>query len=169
MAQGAQRFGARWSILVRMVTACVIVVTVVAVGVLLREATASGRDWFVPIAFVPVGILCVAVFLAPLGYAVDSMGIIVHRMGPNVYVRHEEIAEIRSIEAREIGLGIRMFGSGGFFGFFGWFYSRPVGWFRGYATNHHDLVLVTLHDGSKLVLSPHPPEVFVECVEKAHA
>lgn len=165
MVQRTQRFGAQWSIMVRMVTALVIVMTVVAVGVLLREAGASGRDWLVPIAFIPAGILCIAVAYAPLGYAVDSIGIIVHRMGPNVCIRHEEIAETRPINAREVGLGIRMFGSGGFFGFFGWFYSRRLGWFRAYATNRRDLVLLSLHAGGKVVLSPYPADAFVECVQ----
>lgn len=170
MAQGTQRFGARWSILVRITTACTIVVAVVAVGVLLRAAANSGLGWLVPVAFVPAGILCVAIVFAPLGFAVDPMGIIVHRMGPNIYIRHEEIADIRQIEACQIGFGIRMLGSGGFFGFFGWFYSGRLGWFRGYMTNRRqDLVLLSLHDGGKLVLSPYPADVFVECVERQRA
>ncbi len=167
MIQRTQRFGARWSVLVRIVTAFVIVMTVVAVGVLLHEAGASGRDWLVPVAFVPAAILCVAVVYAPLGYAVDSMGIIVHRMGPNVYILHEQIAEMREINAREVGFEIRIFGSGGFFGFFGWFYSGRLGWFRAYATNRKDLVLLSLHDGGKVVLSPYPSNVFIECAQKA--
>jgi len=173
MLQGTQRFGARWSILVRLVTLVVIVLVIVAVAVVLRVAgqpavrgTATGR-WIVAAAFLPAAMLAITVLFAPLGFTVDPVGIIVNRMGPNVYIPHEEIATIERIDPRQIGFGIRVLGSGGFFGHFGWFYSRPLGWFRCYVTDRRDLVLIRLHDGGKLVLSPHPAEVFVEYAERA--
>ena len=175
MVQGTQRFGARWSMLVRLVTLLVIVLVVVAVAVLLRAAgqptvkdTATAR-WLVPVAFLPAVMMAITVLFAPLGFTVDTVGIIVNRMGPNVYIRHEEIAAIERLEPCRIGFGIRILGSGGFFGHFGWFYSHPLGWFRCYVTNRRDLILVRLHDGRKLLLSPHPADVFVECAERARA
>jgi hypothetical protein len=173
MAQGTQRFGARWSMLVRAVTPVVIVLVIVAVAVVLRAAgqptvkDTATAGWLVVAASLPVAMLAIAVLFAPLGFTVDPVGIIVNRMGPNVYIRYEEIAAIERIEPRQIGFGIRVFGSGGFFGHFGWFYSRPLGWFRCYVTDRRDLVLIRLHDGGKLVLSPHPAEVFVEYAERA--
>ncbi len=159
--------------LVRLVTLVVIVLVVVAVAVVLRAAgqptvkdTATAR-WLVPLAFLPAVMMAITILFAPLGFTVDPVGIIVNRMGPNVYIRHEEIAAIERIEARQVGFSIRVLGSGGFFGHFGWFYSRPLGWFRCYVTDRRDLVLVCLNDGRKLVLSPHPAEVFVEYAERA--
>jgi hypothetical protein len=102
-----------------------------------------------------------------LGFTVDSVGLVIHRLGPNVCIRYDEIAGIERIGARQVGLGIRTFGSGGFFGFFGLFYSRQLGRFRGYMTNRRDLVLITLRNGAKLVVSPHPGDFFVECAERA--
>ena len=173
MIPGTQHFGARWSIPVRLVTLAVIVLVIVAVAVVLRaagqpavKAAATGR-WLVALAFLPAVLLAITVLFAPLGFTIDPVGVIVNRMGPNVCVRHEEIAAIERIKPRQIGFGIRILGSGGFFGHFGWFYSRPLGWFRCYVTDSRDLVLVCLRDGGKLVLSPHPAEVFVECAERA--
>jgi len=53
-------------------------------------------------------------------------------------------------------------GSGGFLGWFGLFYSRGLGRFWAYAGNQEDLVLMTQTDGRKIVISPHPPEAFLE-------
>jgi hypothetical protein len=87
-------------------------------------------------------------------------------MGPNVYILREEITQIERIERGQLGLGICLFGSGGFFGYFGWFYGRHIGRFRAFATNGTDLVLITLRDGQKLAMSPYPPDAFVECVAR---
>ncbi|MDI6447868.1 PH domain-containing protein [Anaerobaca lacustris] len=167
MTNGAQRFGAEWSMAVRITTAVVIFATIFVVGVMLRIATGPGPTWLAPLAFVPAAVLSVTILFAPLGFTVDSVGVIIHRLGRNIYIRHDEIASVERIEASQIGLGFRVFGSGGFFGFFGRFYSRQLGRFRGYITNRKDLVLITLRDGAKLVLSPHPGDVFVECAKNA--
>ncbi len=162
MTHGAQRFGAEWSMAVRIITAVVIFATIFVVGVTLRIATGPGPTWLAPLAFVPAAVLSVAILFAPLGFTVDSVGVIIHRLGRNIYIRHDEIAAIERLEARQVGFGLRILGSGGFFGYFGSFWGHQLGRFRGYITNRRDLVLITLHDGAKLVLSPHPGDVFVE-------
>lgn len=173
MVGGTHRFGTQWSMLVRMTTAVVILAAIVVVAVVLRmpdqagSENESGSMWVLPIAFLPVAILSIAILFAPLGYAVGPVGVIVHRMGPNVYIRHEDIAHVERVERGRLGLGLCVFGSSGFFGYFGWFYGPQVGWFRAFATNGADLVLVTLHDGRKLAMSPYPPDVFVEWVREA--
>ncbi len=167
MIRGTQRFGAQWSTPVRIITAVVILAAILVVGIMLRIGTGPGPAWLNPLAFVPAGILSITILFAPLGFTVDPVGIIIHRMGPNVYVRHEEIAAIERIEPGHLGLAIRVLGSGGFFGFFGAFYSRRLGRFRGYITNRRDLVLITLRNGSKLVVSPHPADAFVEYAQRA--
>ncbi len=167
MIQGTQRFGAQWSMSVRIITAMVILATILVVGILLRIGTGPGPAWLNPLAFIPAGVLSITILFAPLGFTVDPIGIIIHRMGPNIYVRHEEIAAIERIEPRQIGLRLRLLGSGGFFGFFGSFYSRSLGRFRGYITNRRDLVLITLQHGNKLIVSPHPADAFVEYAQMA--
>ena len=123
------------------------------------EAT---RQWLIAVALLVPCVLMVAVLFAPLGYAVTPSGIVVRRMGPNVFIDRRQIAEVRRMRPRDVGLVLRTFGSGGFFGFFGWCYSRPLGHFKAYATNRRNLVLVQLADGAKFLLSPHPAETFVE-------
>jgi len=59
---------------------------------------------------------------------------------------------------------LRLFGSGGFLGWFGFFYNGSLGRFWAYAGNRDDLVLLTKTDGRKIVLSPHPPDAFLAAI-----
>lgn len=172
MAKRVARFVARWSAVTWIVTLLVIAVAIVAVGGVLSQAekVAAGnvgtRAALVAAAMiVPVALLITVVF-APLGYVVDDVGIVVKRMGPKVCIIHSEIAEIRLIGQRDLGFSLRLGGSGGFFGFFGRFWSRRLGHHRMYATNGRDLVYIELVDGVKIILSPYPADLFVAVVEE---
>lgn len=173
MSVRMQRFAAPWSGLTRAVTLVVIAVGVIVVGAALSEAEKiSPQDGGIRAAMVAAAmivpvILLITVVFAPLGYTVDQTGIMINRMGPKVCVLDSEIAEIRRIGRRDLGLAIRVWGSGGFFGFFGRFWSRGLGHYRMYATNGRELVCIRQVDGSRIVLSPHPADVFVEAVETA--
>jgi hypothetical protein len=114
-------------------------------------------------------LLSVAVFagiarFAPWGYLVRPDAIVVTRLGPPVVISHERIREVRRMDRREIGFAWRVFGSGGFLGWFGVFCSRQLGEFRAYATNRHDLVLITTTSGARIVISPDSPDAFLEAV-----
>ena len=127
-------------------------------------------NWWAAGAFYLVyigGILIVAVVFAPLEYAVDDVGVLVKRIGPRIRILHHEIAAIRALSRREMGFSLRLCGSGGFFGFFGRFWSARLGKHRAYCTNMRDLVLIECRDGRKFVLSPHPAGAFVEAVTNA--
>lgn len=173
MAQGMQCFAARWSPSVWTITVLVIVVVICVTAGLLwaaahaADAGAATRMLLTAAALVPPVILCVTIFFAPLGYTVHAGLILVNRMGRPVVIACRESAEIRRMNAAEIGFAVRIVGSGGFFGWFGRFYSRRLGRFRAYITNRNAFVLVTQTDGTKIVLSPSPADVFVETVKKA--
>ena len=57
------------------------------------------------------------------------------------------------ITKKELGFGIRIFGSGGFFGYYGLFKYKNIGSVNLYCTKREDLVLLTLTKG-KILLSP---------------
>jgi hypothetical protein len=81
-------------------------------------------------------------------------------------MKHDRIREVRRIDSRKMGFAWRIFASGGLLGWFGWFYSRRLGRFRAYATNQRDLVLITETDGTKIVISPHSEDEFLEAVRR---
>ena len=170
----SQRFAARWSLSVWIVTCAVTLLVVIVVGGMIRMTTSAIPDdgdgiraLLVFAAFVPVVILCVTIFLAPVGYTVHSQIIVVNRMGPNVMIPCGQIADVRRLHQSDLGFTLRIFGSGGFFGAFGRFYSYRLRWFHAYITNHQDLVLITRTDGTKILISPHPVDAFLDALDRA--
>lgn len=170
----SQRFAARWSPSVWIVTCAVTVIVVIVIGSMIRMTAKAVPDdddkvraFFVFVSFVPAVILCVTIFFAPVGYTVHPQVMEVNRMGPNVVIPCEQIADVRRLGRRDLGFTLRVFGSGGFFGAFGRFYSYRLRWFSAYITNHHDLVLITRTDGTKILISPHPAEAFLDSLDRA--
>jgi hypothetical protein len=77
-----------------------------------------------------------------------------------------EIADARVLSRKEVGFGMRVFGAGGVFGGFGWFWSRRVGLFHAYATRNDGLVLIRLASARPLIVTPARPEEFVQAVRR---
>lgn len=168
-----QRFAATWSgpvwvlscafLLVVLVVSCVLLSRVDKLG----EDSQIARSVVVAVALVLPCACAVTIAFAPLGFAVTAGGVVVRRMAGNVWISHTEIARIDRIDRHDVGLAIRVCGSGGAFGFFGRYYSCRVGWFRSYVTDGDELILVTRIDGSKLVISPHPADLFLTVAQEA--
>ncbi len=171
MPADSLRFPAHWSRAVGIITVAVTVVVVTVDVTLLRVAyaTLAGQpSHALPIvgALLITGVFLVVSLLAPRSYVVRADGIVVNRLGPSLVIAYEYIEELRRIDSGEIGFAWRIFGSGGFVGWFGWFYSQSLGRFLAYATNQQDLVLITKTDGTKIVISPYPPDAFLEAVRR---
>ncbi len=117
-------------------------------------------------ALLITGVFVVVSLLAPRNYVVGTDGIVINRVGPSRVIAYGYVQELRRIDSGEIGFTWRIFGSGGFLGWFGWFYSQSLGRFLACATNQRDLVLITKTDGTKIVISPYPPDTFLEAVRR---
>ena len=173
MGPDRQRFGMRWSPLTWIVTIAVIVLVVAVAVVILWKAIHVGpevggiRVLLVLVGFLPAVSLAILALFAPRAYEVDPDAITVKRIVGNVVIRRVDVREIRRIESRGIGSALRLFACGGFFGWFGLFYSRQIGRFWAYTGNQADLVLITQADGTKVVISPYPPEAFLEAIREA--
>jgi hypothetical protein len=170
MTVDSSRFAARWSRLVWVVTISVMIL-VMAVGILLGQKAYPTSDMTrqtLPVlaVLVLVAIFGIAILFAPRGYVVRPDGIVIRRLVSALVIPWEQIREVRRIEPAEIGVVWRTFGSGGFFGSFGRFYSRPLGGFLAYATNQRDMILITKADGTKIVISPYPREAFLEATRR---
>lgn len=166
------RFAARWSLFVWIITVGVIAGAILAVGAGLRFVGNELPEGHVGQFAVLLGLVsfvvmvCVAVFFAPLAFSVYSQAVVVNRMGPDVVIACDSIREATRIGPQEVGFPFRLGGSGGFFGVFGRFYSRPLGHYRAYTTNRTDLVLLTLTDGTNIVLSPGPADAFLDALAR---
>jgi len=171
MIEEERTFGAPWSASVWAITvACCVVVlpiAVVAVGMICARARANGATeaWLFLVAGIPTTVVVLCVLLAPLRYKVTASAVLVKRLGPDVLIPVENIHEVRQVEKRDLGIGIRIFGSGGFLGGFGIFLSSRLGILYGYVTDASRLVLIECVDGRKYLLSPETPHEFVETVQ----
>ena len=175
MSMRTRRFSAPWSALTWFMTLLVILVAVIATCAVLAKTekiasdNPTARERLTVAALIVPLILMVALAFAPLGYTVDEVGIVVSRMGPNIYILHSRIVEIRRLTRRDVGFSIRLGGSGGVFGLFGRLWSTRLGRHRAYVTNTKDLVLIRCDNGVKVLLSPYPADAFVEALAQARA
>jgi hypothetical protein len=171
MSKSSLGFAARWSLLVWGITAGVFaaiaageVLLIVAVFVASEDPTV--RSLLGLAALLAAGIFATVAWFAPRGYVVRPDGIVVSRLAAPLVISYHRIREVRRIDNREMGFVMRVFGSGGFLGWFGRFVSKRLGEFHAYATNRQDLVLITKTNGRKIVISPHPPDAFVDAVRR---
>lgn len=99
---------------------------------------------------------------APRGYAVDANGIsIVRRNRKTVLLPTQEICSVETIDRKALDWCIRVWGVGGWFGSWGYFWSPRLGSFRAYTTNSTSLVLIRTTPEGLVVLSPDAGEELV--------
>lgn len=148
-------FEASWDGLVKGITGGTIVL-VISIAMVLsmkldRPFLASG---FIVIL---VCILVLPFLWAPRGYAVESNDVVIKRL----------IGEMRIAAADQprrwnwTWRGIRLWGSGGLYGYFGYFAFKGIGRVHMYATNRHNLVVIKDERSEKHLLSPDQPERFI--------
>jgi hypothetical protein len=104
------------------------------------------------------GILAIPILWAPRGYTIRSRTVLVKRLVGD--------AEIHVVEEPRIWnwtwWGIRLFGSGGLYGYFGYFAFRGLGRVFMHATNRRNLVLIKDVGGRKYLISPDNPQRLIQ-------
>ncbi len=96
--------------------------------------------------------------LSPRGFSLSPDGLRIHRPLGAIILPFGRVRSARRAQPREL-CGLRTFGSGGMFGFFGWFWSRKLGHYRAYVTHRQDMVLVEAE--RPYLLSPERPDDFL--------
>jgi hypothetical protein len=104
----------------------------------------------------------VAWLLHPTSYEINNENLLVHRPISAIKIK---LASIKNIEKTEPGYSMRLFGSGGLFGYYGLFTSNKLGRHHRYTGNNKNLVLLTT-DKKKYLLSIHD-ELFFQELSKA--
>ena len=111
-----------------------------------------------PAAVFLLVVLLITYGLSPRGFSLGPEGLRIHRpFGAHVL----PLGKVRNARRAQPGelCGLRTFGSGGMFGFFGWFWSRKLGHYRAYVTHRRDMVLVEAE--RPYLLSPERPDDFL--------
>jgi hypothetical protein len=141
---------------------------------LLVAAGLTGWVWFqesdpegplpAPVLLVPALLAAIAALawaLAPRGFSVEAGRVRVERHLLPVEIPLREVRAAEVLPEGALRASVRLWGSGGLFGYYGRFWSKRLGRYRLYATRASGLVrLATARD--TWVFSPEPPARFVE-------
>lgn len=125
------------------------------------------HDWRILIApLIVFLVLGFTTFFRIRGYGLDAEGLHIFRpIGEVKYALHD-IRSITSITSKELGFGVRTFGSGGFMGYFGRFFYRNYGHVTLYATDREKMLLITLADDKKIIISPDDTAAFMAAFQE---
>ena len=154
------RFSAPWSPTLRIVTilVCALLATVSVMGSVVSENVPLGLRLLAFIA--PVGILVGTQFFVVRGYVLTENELRIERLG---WANHIDLRNVFSATADPEAMrgSIRLWGSGGLFGFFGWYRNKKLGVYRAYCTDPKRSVIVKLTNRT-IVVTPDNPDRFVE-------
>jgi hypothetical protein len=100
---------------------------------------------------------------SPRGYVLSGRSILVKRMAGTIRISIDELREARRATPDDFRGGIRLWGSGGLFGYYGLFSTAKLGRSTWYVTNRSNgVVLIT---AAKTVLfSPDDVDVFLAAI-----
>ena len=108
-------------------------------------------------------LISVAFAYSPRGYVVAEGSIIIRRLAKDAQVALESVKEARTAVQDDLHGLVRLWGSGGLFGYYGLHRTRKLGRSTWYVTNRSKMVV--LDTGAKRVLlSPDDPDAFVKAV-----
>lgn len=142
-----------WS---RYVTIVTIVMCLVFAGV-----TFWAESLHIPvILFTCIGIVIISAFYySPAAVTVDRRNVTIRRL---LTPKHIPIGEIKDVCLFQTTMDVRLCGSGGFFGYYGWFRNREIGKYFAYVGKWKDTFMIELKSGRKYIISCNQPEVIVK-------
>ncbi|MBP6664010.1 MAG: hypothetical protein KA168_01840, partial [Chitinophagales bacterium] len=77
-----------------------------------------------------------------------------------------DIKKANIITQDDLGMAIRLFASGGMWGYYGFFYSFKMGKMWWYVTQRKNYVLIQTTDDTQYLLSPDQPEQLLNALNK---
>ena len=99
-------------------------------------------------------IIIFALLYRPKEYLLDAEGLhIIRQAKPADFPLHS-IRSIMPVTTKELGFGLHAIASGGFLGYFGKYYYRNYGIITLYATDRTKLLLITLDNNRRIIISP---------------
>jgi hypothetical protein len=156
-----RRFSATLDSQARMITFVVLIVVMIPILTMVSIYTKHHDPWILLAPVVVILALGITVLYRIKGFGLDNDGLHIFRpIGESIYPLHQ-FRSITSITAKELGFGIRTFASGGFLGYFGKFYYRNHGPVTLYVTDKDKMLLITLADDKKIIISPDDPAGFM--------
>ena len=99
-----------------------------------------------------------AVYLfSPLGYSVQGGALVIHRPLKPVVIPLEEIENVEILASDDITASYRVFGVGGLFGYYGFFFRNDLGIVHFYLRNKENPIMIDAASHGRLLISPDSP------------
>ena len=141
------------------------IITILCLGILVSTIFIIPETWwqigwggFIAILHI------VCLYYMPLSIAADEHSIYINR---SLKVKRIPIAEVKSVRLCPPTMGaIRICGSGGYLGYWGWFKERDLGKYFAYYGKASDCFLIELSDGHKYMLGCKNAPEMVEFIAK---
>ena len=103
-------------------------------------------------------------FIFPVYIVADDEGVGVRTLARTKQIPYENIDRIVRVDEQPLFSPIstiRLFGSGGVFGYIGWFRSKGIGTFLSYATDEKNVFLIYRKKGKPVAISVNDPDEFM--------
>jgi len=153
-------FPAPWSLAIKIISIAVVIFLLAAPTLCSRhlpDSTPLRARLFA--TFIPLAILAGTLPFVVRGYVLTDGELRIKRLGWENRVALADVVSV-SADPDAIRWSIRLFGSGGLFGFFGWFMNRRLGSYRAYGTDPKNAVVIKLRQRT-IVVTPGNPQHFV--------
>lgn len=132
-------FPCSWSMGVTFLTAITVIIMVVSAYFVWTE----GLIWLKYLLIIIFLATIIGVLgLMPLRLTIGNDKIGLHRLIGAIYIPFKDIIELKAIPNSDTAFSIRLFGSGGLFGYLGKFRNKKLGNYTMYATNLNELILI---------------------------
>ena len=136
-------FPCTWSMGVTAITAITIIILVASTYFIWTDDFPSSMLWLKYTLIV----VFIATIIGGLGYmpirlTIGNDKIILHRLFGAINIPIKDIIAIKAIPNSETAFSIRIFGSGGLFGYLGKFKNKKLGYYTMYATDINELILI---------------------------
>jgi Bacterial PH domain len=149
----SQSFSASYDSTAKIVTAFVFIIPVVAAATTMSAVAAC----------VGALILISSYAWSPRSYAIVDRYIVVSRLIGDVQIPIDDIREARPATPEDFRFAIRLFGSGGLFGYYGLFRTNALGKSTWYVTNRKNRIVI-ITGAKTFVLSPDDVDGFLRAL-----
>lgn len=158
-------FKASWGKSTKVVTLLTVVIVLALIYALLLSAKTYDTGLYI-VSLLLFSILFISWGFSTTGYEINEHDIIIKRPFGKITYQKSSVKEIEQLLAKEMKFSIRTFGNGGLFGFYGSFYNKKYGNMKWFVSNFHQLVLLHMDGGKKILVSPDNPEDFIAAISK---
>ncbi len=126
---------------------------------IIKDATASATPIYTTVGLLVIYFIAFA--FRPIKYSLTNDNLIIHRLFSKVKIERSKIKSVVLLDKEKLSWSVRVFGVGGFFGYYGKFANTKLGTMTWYATRKDCIVLVEMLNNKKIILTPDEPEKFV--------